>query len=88
MIEKEYLFHVSQEHEKIPLEEIESCLSSQNIEFKIKETIKSIYIILSKEKICKKIIHKLAYTHACGEFLFKCTLELSDIKKTLRISRF
>jgi len=84
MIEKEYLFHFSQEHENIPIFEIESCLISQKIAYKIKESKKSICIISSKDNICERIINKLAYTHSCGRFLFKSTLELSDIKRNLK----
>ena len=84
MMEVDYLFHFSQEHEKIPIYEIESCLKSQKIKYKIKQRIKSICIITSKQNICKRIIDKLAYTHSCGLFLFKSTTEIEDIKKNLK----
>ena len=83
MVESKFLFNFSQEHESLPVLEIESCLKSEKINYEIKEIKKSLCIISSSIDLCKRISKRLAYTYDCGLFLFKFRNKLEEIEKKI-----
>ena len=88
MVESKFLFNFSQEHKTLPLLEIESCLKSEKITYRIIEIKKSLSIISSSIDICKRISKRLAYSYNCGTFLFKTRNKLEEIKKKIKDLEF
>jgi tRNA (guanine10-N2)-dimethyltransferase len=78
-----YLFELSKEHKRLPTDEILSCLSAENINYKILVSNEDILLIESNSDIetINHLTNRLSFTFYIDEFLFSSDNSIEDIKE-------
>ncbi len=77
-----YLFELSKEHKTFPTSEIKCILKANNVEYKIIESNKDIFLIETKNsRKIEETFGRLSFTFFVNKFLFACNPEQEKLGK-------
>jgi len=80
----QYFFVVSGELESLPFAEIKAILESENINYRVIDTLDQVIILECSDNPCKIIAKRAAYTHVCCKLIFYCEANIFDIESRIK----